>query len=594
MPRRSHDPRPSRSVDVSVPRRRGILARSSNLVTGTGAMLALVGASFLVASPAAAASPVMHDGSAYTYTVSGGDATITDFAGGAGVTEIEVPTTVDGYPVVAIGNDAFNHWNEPHLTSVVIPEGVTDLGTQAFASNDLASLSLPESLRTIGAYAFYRNSLTKLTLPSGITTIGESAFGRNELTSVTIPALVTSMGLEVFVSNPGLAAVYFEGKAPTQFYSPSFPLGGSILGGFDSNVSTLVLYFKQGAIGFTTPTWNGYNTLAGLWAPALTASAPSTAARIGSPYGPYTLTATGSPDPTFAVATGQLPPGVALDSVTGVLSGTPTGSGGSYPVTFTAKNSEGTSPAEGVTIQVVDAPMFTADSPTTTATVGTAYPPYEFAASGYPTAMTFAVASGALPPGLVLSPQGVLSGTPSGTGGLYSFTLSAENTTSPNAASASHAIEVSAAPVFTADNPTTSAKVGVPYSYTYTATGYPAPTFTATGLPAGLTLSSTGVLSGTPTGKGGKTVSFAVTASNTVADTVGTSHSLTITPAAVTPTPPGPTPSPDDSPTPSSDQPEGLASTGTDARALALGGAGSLALLIAGGILLYSRRARHQ
>ena len=572
-------------------------------------MLALVTASFLAASPAMAASPVMHDGSAYAYTVSGGKATITDFTGGVGITEIVVPSTVDGFPVVAIAKDAFNQWNEPKLTSVVIPEGVTDLGNQAFAFNDLTSVTLPQSLLTIGSSTFFESQLTSVVLPPKITTIEQSSFARNKLMSVTIPASVTSIEPEAFYSNnltsvtipasvtslkwavfgqnPDLAAVYFEGDAPTEFFDHSFPMGGSILSRQDQNLSTLFLYYQPEATGFTTPKWKGYNTLvAPAVSPTLTASSPPTSARIGSPYGPYTLTATGSPNPTFAVATGQLPPGVALDSVTGVLSGTPTGSGGSYPVTFTAKNSEGTSPAEGVTIQVVDAPMFTADSPTTTATVGTAYPPYEFAASGYPTAITFAVASGTLPAGLSLSPQGLLSGTPSGTGGLYSFTVSAENTTSPNATSASHTIAVGAAPIFTADSPTTTAKVGVPYSYTYMATGYPAPTFSATTLPAGLSLSSAGVLSGTPSGKGGRTADFAVTASNAVADTVGTSHFLNVAAAAVSPTPPRVTPSPAD--------PAGLASTGTDGGALAIGSAGSLALLIVGSILLYSRRARRQ
>src|SRR6185312_4743915 len=52
------------------------------------------------------------------------------------------------------------------------------------------------------------------------------------------------------------------------------------------------------------------------------------------------------------------------------------------------------------------------------------------------------------------------------------------------------------APAFTADTPPATATVGQPYSYTYAATGVPAPTFSvATGsLPAGLSLdAATGV-----------------------------------------------------------------------------------------------------
>jgi sugar lactone lactonase YvrE len=109
-----------------------------------------------------------------------------------------------------------------------------------------------------------------------------------------------------------------------------------------------------------------------------------------------------------------------------------------------------------------------------------------------------------------------------------------------------------AAPVFTADSPT-AAVIGTPYSYTFTASGSPAPTFSYTGtLPAGLTLTGAGVLAGAPTGPG----TFTVTATN--ATNFVTTASITITPSAapggpapivkspspVTPVPPVPLPVP--------------------------------------------------
>ena len=94
------------------------------------------------------------------------------------------------------------------------------------------------------------------------------------------------------------------------------------------------------------------------------------------------------------------------------------------------------------------------------------------------------------------------------------------------------------APAFTADTPPTAGTVGSAYSYTYVATGNPAPTFAvASGaLPAGLTLSTAGVLSGTPTTAGPAT--FTVSASNGIGSPA-VSPSTTITVAAVTNT--GPT-----------------------------------------------------
>ncbi len=148
------------------------------------------------------------------------------------------------------------------------------------------------------------------------------------------------------------------------------------------------------------------------------------------------------------------------------------------------------------------APVFTNDSPPSNAGTGISYS-YTYTATGNP-APTFSVSSGSAPTGLTLNPStGVLSGTPT-TPGSFTFTVTATNTVAPDATSPSTTITVSApvAPVFTADTPPTTGKVGNFYFYTYAATGNPAPTFAVSSgaLPTGLGLdASTGVLSGTPT-----------------------------------------------------------------------------------------------
>jgi hypothetical protein len=85
------------------------------------------------------------------------------------------------------------------------------------------------------------------------------------------------------------------------------------------------------------------------------------------------------------------------------------------------------------------------------------------------------------------------------------------------------------APVLTAATAPDTGTYGAPYSYTYEATGYPAPTFAVTSgtLPAGLSLSSAGMLSGTPTSAGIST--FTVTASNgTSPDAMTASQTITV------------------------------------------------------------------
>ena len=64
-------------------------------------------------------------------------------------------------------------------------------------------------------------------------------------------------------------------------------------------------------------------------------------------------------------------------------------------------------------------------------------------------------------------------------------------------------VTVNQTPVFTNGPPPSTAVVGTAYNFAYTASGFPAPTFSSTGtLPPGLSLSSTGVISGTPTTAG--------------------------------------------------------------------------------------------
>ena len=73
--------------------------------------------------------------------------------------------------------------------------------------------------------------------------------------------------------------------------------------------------------------------------PAFT-SPPPPDATVGTPYS-FTLTASGTPSPTFAVTAGALPDGLALDAGSGVISGLPTTAGTS---TATVSASNGTAP----------------------------------------------------------------------------------------------------------------------------------------------------------------------------------------------------------------------------------------------------------
>lgn len=110
----------------------------------------------------------------YTYTVSSGEATITGYYGTGAVT---IPASLNGYPVTAIGDNAFNGSNT-EVTSVTIPEGVIRIGDNAFVNcTSLENISMPGSLTEIGGGAFDGcTGLTNVYIPKNVSVIGRHAF----------------------------------------------------------------------------------------------------------------------------------------------------------------------------------------------------------------------------------------------------------------------------------------------------------------------------------------------------------------------------------------------------------------------------------
>ena len=156
-----------------------------------------------------------------------------------GLTSITIPSSV-----TSIGNNAFldcklssitvDSANQYHFTqdgilyskteilyvsngisgSIIIPFGVTSIGSNAFSScSSLTSITIPSSVTSIGNYAFSScRSLTSIIIPFGVTSIGNYAFSScSSLTSITIPSSVTSIGNYAFNSCNELTKVYYGG-----------------------------------------------------------------------------------------------------------------------------------------------------------------------------------------------------------------------------------------------------------------------------------------------------------------------------------------------------------------------------------------------
>jgi hypothetical protein len=335
-----------------------------------------------------------------------------------------------------------------------------------------------------------------------LTFTATNAFGTNTQSftlTVDQPPAITSATNTIFNTGNGsnftVTATGFP--APALSESGTLPVGvaftnaSGILGGIPAAGSGGTY-----PISFTATNSTGTNTqsftLTVNQAPVIT-NASSVTFLAGS-AGTFMVGATGFPVAALSES-GALPGGVTFVPATGILSGTPAaGSGGSYPLVFTATNSTGTN-TQSFTLTVSQGVAITSAN-STTFTTGAAGN-FAVITAGFPAPVLSQ--SGSLPGGVTFTPgTGILSGTPAaGTGGTYPFTFTATNAVGTN--TQSFTLTVDQPPAITSANNTVF-NTGNASNFTVTATGFPGPSLSESGtLPAGVAFTnSSGILGGTP------------------------------------------------------------------------------------------------
>ncbi|MBQ3345715.1 MAG: putative Ig domain-containing protein, partial [Synergistaceae bacterium] len=247
----------------------------------------------------------------------------------------------------------------------------------------------------------------------------------------------------------------------------------------------------------------------------------------GTKETPYTVTlAANVSGATWSVSSGTLPAGLTLDPSTGEISGIPTSSG-AFTFTLTASNSAGSdSRTFMLTIEsVAGAPMITTPQDLGTfqhlqdvsvQLEATGATPITWTAMGLPSWLTFDAESA------------TISGTAPDKSGETSFTVVAANAAGKDSRKFTLKVKSSTSEI-TAPSITTASlddgKAGELYNVTLDATGTSPLTWTATGLPDGLTLNTSGKLTGVPKVSG--TFTVVVTAENSVGNDTK-EYSLTI------------------------------------------------------------------
>ena len=192
------------------------------------------------------------------------------FAGCGGIETLEYKGTIDQWLSIDFGSTCITSTshtfivNGEELTNLVVPEGVTSIGSQVFSGcSGLTSITFPSSLKSIESEAFEDCSgLTELDLSNctNLTSIGGVAFQNcSGLTSITLPSSLTSIGSYAFRDCSRLTGELVIPEGVTSIgYSAFSGCSGLTSITLPSSLTTIGSYAFEICTGITSVTINEY------------------------------------------------------------------------------------------------------------------------------------------------------------------------------------------------------------------------------------------------------------------------------------------------------------------------------------------------
>jgi len=445
----------------------------------------------------------------YAYVTNGisGTVSVIDNAETSPTVSTSPALSVGGDPTaVAITPDGKYAYVSNGLSGTVSVVDGADTPTPTVSATTLAVGSGPQDVAITpdGLYAYVTNYLTgTVSVLAGVDTAAPTVFDALAVGSDPYGVAITPDGQYAEVTDRGSGMVSVIDGASSA--NPTLSTSGTMLVG-------------------SSPTGLA---VAGSSLPTL-AITPATlkAAKVGANYKATFAAAGGTAPYTWSVSSGSLPAGLTLSSA-GVLTGKPTTAGTS---SFTVKVTDSSVPAlSGTKTYSLTVDLAITPAKLKAAKVGAKYKA-TLAAPGGTAPYTWSVSSGSLPAGLTLSSAGVLTGLPT-TAGTSSFTVKVTDSSVPALSGTktySLAVDLAITPA-----KLKAAKVGAKYKATFAAAGGTAPytwSISSGSLPAGLTLSSAGVLTGLPTTAGTSSFTVKVTDSSVPALSVVKPFSIIVNP----------------------------------------------------------------
>lgn len=513
----------------------------------------------------------------YTYGLTGALPTGMSFSGavlsGTPVVPGSYPVTVTATDTGASGTGSPFTVAQNYTIDVPVPIITVN---PASLPDPLVSTSYSQTVTATGGAAPYAFAVTAGSLPVGITLGSSGALSgtSNQVGTYNFTITATdnfgqtgSRAYTVTIAAPTLTMTPAAGTLSAPYATP-FSQGFTASGGSGSFSYALTGSLPAG-LSFSGSTLSGTPTVPGSYPVTVTATdtvitgagAPFSIAQsytidvpaptivvnpatvpnttAGESYS-QTLTASGGAAPyTLAVTAGALPAGLSL-ATGGALSGTPTVSG-TFNFTVTATDAHGQTGNRAYSLVVAVPTISLTPASLPSATAGVAYSQVLTISGGI--APYAVVQSGTLPAGLSFDAGSrTFSGTPTQSGS-FNISVTVTDSTGGTAATVTNNYTLTVAVPTLSMTPASvpDAVAGEAYSQSFVASGGVAPyaySVSAGALPAGLTLSAAGQLSGTPTVAG--SFSFSVTATDSTSGTAGSvtnAYSLTLSVPTIAITP---------------------------------------------------------
>src|SRR6266550_197751 len=227
--------------------------------------------------------------------------------------------------------------------------------------------------------------------------------------------------------------------------------------------------------------------------------------QVQQSYQATILVSGGSALYSWSIVAGSLPTGLTLNSATGQITGTPNQSG-TFPFTAQVKDSLNARATTNLSIAISPSALAVMTSSLPNGVVGVVYPATNLTASGGtpPYAWSVTTATTTFPPGLTLGSTGQITGTPTAAA-TFNFTVQVTDSVNSTATTNLRILINAAPPLIVTATALPNGTAGAAYPSTnLQASGGVPPyawsvTTAATTFPPGLTLSSTGQITGTPT-----------------------------------------------------------------------------------------------